>query len=78
MRPAGGAGGRWRAGSPMTTPTSIAGRANSAQAAYATAHPYRAAITSASAPADAAPIRQPYCDMPEPTPSCRGSSSSIR
>ena len=38
----------------------------------------RAASTRASAPAAAAPMRQPYCDMPEPTPSWRGSSSSMR
>ena len=74
----GGGRGRRRFGSPMTRPTSIAGRANSAQRAYASAQPERAAITSATAPADAAPIRQPYCDMPEPTPSWRGSSNSIR
>jgi len=35
--------------------------------------PNRAATTSAKPPAAAAPIRHPYCDMPEPTPSWRGS-----
>ena len=34
-----------------------------------------AATTSAKAPAPAEPIRQPYCDMPDPTPSWRGSRS---
>ena len=66
-------GSRCRGGSPRTNPTSIAGKANTAHARYAACQPQRAAITSASAPADTEPIRQPYCDMPEPTPSCRGS-----
>jgi hypothetical protein len=56
----------------------IAGSANEAQARYAASHPTRAASTSASAPAATDPIRQPYCDMPEPTPSCRGSRISMR
>ena len=40
--------------------------------------PKRAATTSASAPATAEPMRQPYCDMPEPTPSWRGFKVSMR
>ena len=52
-----------------TSAVSIAGNAKAAHTAYAVAQPARAATTSASAPAAAEPIRQPYCDMPAPTPS---------
>ncbi len=38
-------------------------------AAQAADQPERAATTSASAPAAVEPMRQPYCDIPEPTPS---------
>ena len=74
--PTGGA--RWRDGSPSQAAATSAGRTNAMHATYAQSQPARAATNSASAPAAAEPIRQPYCDMPEPTPSCRGSSVSIR
>src|SRR6185369_1438653 len=72
------AGARCLAGSPSIKQANIAGSANTAHAMYAVAHELRAATTSATAPAPADPIRQPYWYMPEPTPSCRGSSDSIR
>jgi len=56
----------------------MAGSANAAQAMYAACQPQRAAITSASDAAATEPMRQPYCDMPDPTPSWRGSSDSMR
>ena len=67
-----------RTGSPNASAVSMAGKANAAQAMYATSHPARSAIIKASAPAVAEPMRQPYCDMPEPMPSCAGCSVSMR
>ena len=67
-----------RAGSPNTNAVSMAGKANAAQAMYAASHPCRTAMYSASALAAAEPMRQPYCDIPEPAPSCAGCRVSMR